>query len=349
MLYIMSFLFYALYALQIISVIMMVSCMNPIHSVVCFILVFASSSLIFIFLHAEFIGLVFLMVYVGAIAVLFIFVVMMLNVKKLERDNTTYLLIGVLIFLCFSMQIYIDLLMLVPVEVVLPLQEVVQPLQEVAVALQEVVLPLQEVVLPLQEVVQPRRATTVLSRLSSWYLQCTPDSRTNVHLRWHGGMVHYSAPREHVRCDVKLYIGTSMIEWSADGIHPPFKNEFSSTYVQAPTPTPTYGYKFAAGSNDYQIDQLCRALIQMVRTQNGLPALRSWVLDELLFSEYVSNGRNLCTRRDLLKTYMSTIFYEAYVPNKMSDWHKVLKVVDLLVASAETSSLFKNLDMNEPF
>ena len=108
MLNIMSFLLYALYAVQIFAVIMMVSCMNPIHSVVFFILVFASSSLIFIFLHAEFLGLVFLMVYVGAIAVLFIFVVMMLNVKKLERDNTTYLLIGGLIFVCFSMQmIYI--------------------------------------------------------------------------------------------------------------------------------------------------------------------------------------------------------------------------------------------------
>ena len=104
----MDYLLYTLYAILIFSVVMMVSCMNPIHSVLFFILVFASASLIFIFLHADFLGLVFLMVYVGAIAVLFIFVVMILNVRKIERDNTTYVLLGGFAFLLFSMQmIYI--------------------------------------------------------------------------------------------------------------------------------------------------------------------------------------------------------------------------------------------------
>jgi NADH-quinone oxidoreductase subunit J len=56
-------------------------------------------------LHVDFIGLVFLMVYVGAIAVLFLFVVMMLNIKRIERDNTTYVLIGGFIFLLFSIQL----------------------------------------------------------------------------------------------------------------------------------------------------------------------------------------------------------------------------------------------------
>lgn len=104
----MDYLLYTLYAILIFSVVMMVSCMNPIHSVLFFILVFASASLVFIFLHADFLGLVFLMVYVGAIAVLFIFVVMILNVRKIERDNTTYVLLGGFAFVLFSMQmIYI--------------------------------------------------------------------------------------------------------------------------------------------------------------------------------------------------------------------------------------------------
>lgn len=61
--------------------------------------------MLFTLLHIDFIGLVFLMVYVGAIAVLFIFVIMMLNIKRIERDNTTYLLIGGFICVLFFTQL----------------------------------------------------------------------------------------------------------------------------------------------------------------------------------------------------------------------------------------------------
>jgi NADH-quinone oxidoreductase subunit J len=98
------FLFF-LYCVLLFSVVLMVLCVNPIHSVLFFILIFFCSSLIFTFLHADFIGLIFLMVYVGAIAVLFVFVVMMLNIKRIERDNTTYLLIGGFISVLFSIQL----------------------------------------------------------------------------------------------------------------------------------------------------------------------------------------------------------------------------------------------------
>ena len=85
----------------------MVLCTSPIHSVLFFILIFFCSSLVFTLLHSDFIGLLFLMVYVGAIAVLFVFVVMMLNIKRVERDNTTYLLIGGFISFLFSTSVII--------------------------------------------------------------------------------------------------------------------------------------------------------------------------------------------------------------------------------------------------
>jgi len=54
---------------------------NPIHSVLFLILAFCNASAILFILNAEFLGLIFIIIYVGAIAVLFLFVVMMLNVK----------------------------------------------------------------------------------------------------------------------------------------------------------------------------------------------------------------------------------------------------------------------------
>lgn len=106
----MSVFLFFLYGLLFFSAFSMLFCINPIHSVLCFILIFFCSSAIFTLLHSDFIGLIFLMVYVGAIAVLFLFVVMMLNIKRIERDNTTYLLIGGFISILFSLQlIYIFL------------------------------------------------------------------------------------------------------------------------------------------------------------------------------------------------------------------------------------------------
>lgn len=88
------------------SALLMVLCMNPIHSVIFFIFIFFFSSILLTFLHADFIGLIFLMIYVGAIAVLFIFVVMMLNVKRIERDTTTYLLVGGFFCMLFLFQLF---------------------------------------------------------------------------------------------------------------------------------------------------------------------------------------------------------------------------------------------------
>lgn len=54
---------------------------NPIHSVVFLILVFCNAAGLLVLLRTEFLAMMFLIIYVGAIAVLFLFVVMMLNIK----------------------------------------------------------------------------------------------------------------------------------------------------------------------------------------------------------------------------------------------------------------------------
>jgi NADH-quinone oxidoreductase subunit J len=64
---------------------------NPVHAVLFLILTFCSASSISILFNAEFLGLLFIIIYVGAIAVLFLFVVMMLNVKVYATRNFYYL------------------------------------------------------------------------------------------------------------------------------------------------------------------------------------------------------------------------------------------------------------------
>ena len=75
----MEGLFY-LFALGVIfSGIMVISALNPVHSVLWLIFAFTNASALFILLEVEFIAFIFLIVYVGAIAILFLFVIMMLN------------------------------------------------------------------------------------------------------------------------------------------------------------------------------------------------------------------------------------------------------------------------------
>jgi NADH-quinone oxidoreductase subunit J len=64
------------------------SSVNSVESILFLILTFFNSAILLFFFHAEFLGLVFIIVYVGAIAVLFLFVIMMLNVKVGEKTNS---------------------------------------------------------------------------------------------------------------------------------------------------------------------------------------------------------------------------------------------------------------------
>ena len=85
------------------SGLMVISSINPIHSVFYLVLAFINSSLLLIIMGVEFLSILFIIVYVGAIAILFLFVVMMLNIKLVEIiDNTTrYVPIGFIIGLIF--------------------------------------------------------------------------------------------------------------------------------------------------------------------------------------------------------------------------------------------------------
>ena len=82
---------------------------NPVHSVLFLILVFCNSAVLLILLEAEFLALIFIVVYVGAIAVLFLFVVMMLNVKitEIQDEVLQYLPIGGLIGIVFLLEIFL--------------------------------------------------------------------------------------------------------------------------------------------------------------------------------------------------------------------------------------------------
>ena len=83
-----SIFFYTFSLIAIVSAIMVTASKNTIHSVFFLILDFISISCLFIMIGAEFLGMIMLIVYVGAVAVLFLFVVMMLNVSR--QTNTWF-------------------------------------------------------------------------------------------------------------------------------------------------------------------------------------------------------------------------------------------------------------------
>lgn len=93
--------FYALATTAILAAFMVVASRNPVHSVLFLILTFFSAAGLFVLMGAEFIALLLVMVYVGAVAVLFLFVVMMLDVDfvELKQGFLDYLPIGATIAL----------------------------------------------------------------------------------------------------------------------------------------------------------------------------------------------------------------------------------------------------------
>jgi len=78
--------FYIFSLIAIVSAIMLTVSKNTVHSVFFLILDFISISCLFIMIGAEFLGMIMLIVYVGAVAVLFLFVVMMLNVAQQKNE-----------------------------------------------------------------------------------------------------------------------------------------------------------------------------------------------------------------------------------------------------------------------
>ena len=78
--------FYTFSIIAVVSAIMVTASKNTVHSVFFLILDFISISCLFIMIGAEFLGMIMLIVYVGAVAVLFLFVVMMLNVAQQKNE-----------------------------------------------------------------------------------------------------------------------------------------------------------------------------------------------------------------------------------------------------------------------
>ena len=91
--------FYLMAAVAVVSALLVVTARNPVHSVLWLILAFFSSAGLFVLMGAEFLAMLLVVVYVGAVAVLFLFVVMMLDVDfvKLREGYARYLPLAMIV------------------------------------------------------------------------------------------------------------------------------------------------------------------------------------------------------------------------------------------------------------
>jgi len=104
--------FYIFSAVILLSSLMVISSRNPVHSVLFLILAFFNAAGLFVILHAEFLAMILIIVYVGAVAVLFLFVVMMLDFKtSLDKSNILqYMPIGIFVGMVFISELIIVLI-----------------------------------------------------------------------------------------------------------------------------------------------------------------------------------------------------------------------------------------------
>ena len=108
-----SIFFYSFSIIAVFSAVMVTISKNTVHSVFFLILDFISISCLFIMIGAEFLGMIMLIVYVGAVAVLFLFVVMMLNVAQQKNQwfasssSSRHIPIGLLISLIIFLELVI--------------------------------------------------------------------------------------------------------------------------------------------------------------------------------------------------------------------------------------------------
>ncbi len=91
--------FYIFAGIAVASGVMVITARNPVHSVLFLILAFFNAAGLFVLMGAEFLAMILVVVYVGAVAVLFLFVVMMLDINftELRKGAMTYLPIGLLV------------------------------------------------------------------------------------------------------------------------------------------------------------------------------------------------------------------------------------------------------------
>jgi NADH-ubiquinone oxidoreductase chain 6 len=103
----MDLLFYLFSSITLLSGVMVIQARNPVHSVLFLILVFFNAAGMLVLLGLDFFAMIFLVVYVGAIAVLFLFVVMMLNIKiaEINEKRLRYLPVGGVLGLLFLFEV----------------------------------------------------------------------------------------------------------------------------------------------------------------------------------------------------------------------------------------------------
>src|ERR1043165_6969299 len=106
------FFFYLFSIVAVASAFMVIAARNPVHSVLFLILTFVNAAGLFMLAGAEFLALILIVVYVGAVAVLFLFVTMMLDVDftELRQGFLQYLPIGVIVGFIFLVELLLVLL-----------------------------------------------------------------------------------------------------------------------------------------------------------------------------------------------------------------------------------------------
>ena len=104
---IVEILFYAFSAVLVVAAVGVITARNPVHCALFLVWAFFNSAVIWLLLEAEFLAIVLMLVYVGAVMVLFLFVVMMLdvNIAKMREGFTRYAPLGILIAILVVLEI----------------------------------------------------------------------------------------------------------------------------------------------------------------------------------------------------------------------------------------------------
>jgi NADH-quinone oxidoreductase subunit J len=104
---VLALFFYLFSGVCVASAFMVIAAKNPVHSVLFLILAFVNAAGLFVLMGAEFLAMILIVVYVGAVAVLFLFVVMMLDVDfaELRQGFLQYLPVGAVVGLIFLMEL----------------------------------------------------------------------------------------------------------------------------------------------------------------------------------------------------------------------------------------------------
>lgn len=124
-----DYVFYAFATVMVVAGFFVTVSRNPVHSVLWLILAFLSASGLFVLLGAEFVAMLLIVVYVGAVAVLFLFVVMMLDIDfaELRGEMAKYMPLGLLIGVVILMQIALGIGVWVQADGAMDMRQAVAP------------------------------------------------------------------------------------------------------------------------------------------------------------------------------------------------------------------------------